>query len=186
MKKNLLNELNEMKYLFGYERGRVISEQKSMIEDFMDADPDVAEPETKPKTRPGTKPDTDREERPFTPGRPDRDPGRLPYEDPDTHPQGFEDDEVEFELEIPDRGREEVEYELELSDEPDVAEPEVKPDTDRDKRRRDREERPFTPGRPDRDPGRLPYEDPDTHPQGKRRGGGDLEDFVMKYLKNRG
>ena len=172
MKNNLLNALNEMKYLFGYERGRVISEQKSLVEDFMNVDPDVAEPETKPKTRPGTKPDTDREERPFTPGRPDRDPGRLPYEDPDTHPQGFEDEEVE--------------YELELSDEPDVAEPEVKPDTDRDKRRRDREEKPFTPGRPDRDPGRLPYEDPDTHPQGKRRGGGDLEDFVMKYLKNRG
>jgi hypothetical protein len=172
MKNNLLNELNEMKYLFGYERGRVISEQKSLVEDFMNVDPDVAEPETKPKTRPGTKPDTDREERPFTPGRPDRDPGRLPYEDPDTHPQGFEDEEVE--------------YELELSDEPDVAEPEVKPDTDRDKRRRDREEKPFTPGRPDRDPGRLPYEDPDTHPQGKRRGGGDLENFVMKYLKNRG
>lgn len=170
MKKNLLNELNEMKYLFGYERGRVISEQKSMIEDFMNVDPDVAEPETKPKTRPGTKPDTDREERPFTPGRPDRDPGRLPYEDPDTHPQGFEDDEVEYELEL---------------DEPDVAEPEVKPDTDRDKRRRDREERPFTPGRPDRDPRRLPYEAPDTHPQGERRGGGDLENFVMKYLKNR-
>jgi hypothetical protein len=107
MKKNLLNELNEMKYLFGYERGRVISEQKSLVEDFMDVDPDVAEPE-------------------------------------------------------------------------------VKPDTDRDKRRRDREEKPFTPGRPDRDPNRLPYEDPDTHPQGDRRGGGDLEDFVMKYLKNRG
>ena len=88
MKNNLLNELNEMKYLFGYERGRVISEQKSLVEDFMNVDPDVAEPETKPKTRPGTKPDTDREERPFTPGRPDRDPGRLPYEDPDTHPQG--------------------------------------------------------------------------------------------------
>lgn len=172
MKNNLLNELNEMKYLFGYERGRVISEQKSLVEDFMNVDPDVAEPETKPKTRPGTKPDTDREERPFTPGRPDRDPGRLPYEDPDTHPQGFEDEEVE--------------YELVLSNEPDVAEPEVKPDTDRDKRRRDREERPFTPGRPDRDPGRLPYEDPDTHPQGERRGGGDLENFVMKYLKNKG
>ena len=63
-------------------------EQNSINEDFMDVEPDVAEPETKPKTRPGTKPDTDREERPFTPGRPDRDPGRLPYEDPDTHPQG--------------------------------------------------------------------------------------------------
>ena len=171
MKKNLLNELNEMKYLFGYERGRVISEQKSLVEDFMDVDPDVAEPEVKPDTD-RDKRRRDREEKPFTPGRPDRDPNRLPYEDPDTHPQGFEDEEVE--------------YELELSDEPDVAEPEVKPDTDRDKRRRDREEKPFTPGRPNRDPGRLPYEDPDTHPQGDRRGGGDLEDFVMKYLKNRG
>jgi hypothetical protein len=170
MKKNLLNELNEMKYLFGYERGRVISEQKSLVEDFMDVDPDVAEPEVKPDTD-RDKRRRDREEKPFTPGRPDRDPNRLPYEDPDTHPQGFEDDEVE--------------YELELSDEPDVAEPEVKPDTDRDTRRRDREERPFTPGRPNRDPGRLPYEDPDTHPQGERRGGGDLEDFVMKYLRDR-
>ncbi len=159
MKKNLLNELNEMKYLFGYERGRVISEQKSLVEDFMDVEPDVAEPEVKPDTD-RDKRRRDREEKPFTPGRPDRDPNRLPYEDPDTHPQGFEDEEVE--------------YELELSDEPDVAEPEVKPDTDRDKRRRDREEKPFTPGRPNRDPGRLPYEDPDTHPQGDRRGGGDL------------
>jgi hypothetical protein len=54
----------------------------------MDSEPDVAEPETKPKTRPGTKPDTDREERPFTPGRPNRDPDFIPYENPDTHPQG--------------------------------------------------------------------------------------------------
>ena len=88
MRKNLLNEISEIKYLFGYERGRVISEQKSSMDDFMDVEPDVAEPETKPKTRPGTKPDTDREERPFTPGRPDRDPRHIPYEDPDTHPQG--------------------------------------------------------------------------------------------------
>jgi len=177
MRKNLLNEISEIKYLFGYERGRVISEQKSSMDDFMDVEPDVAEPETKPKTRPGTKPDTDREERPFTPGRPDRDPRHIPYEDPDTHPQGFDDDD-------------EIEYELELSDEPDVAEPETKPDIDRDRRRRDREERPFTPGRPDRDPRHIPYEDPDTHPQGRRRRGGrgqgdELEDFVMKYLKNR-
>jgi hypothetical protein len=172
MKNNLSKELNEMKYLFGYERGRVISEQKTLIEDFMDSEPDVAEPETKPKTRPGTKPDTDREERPFTPGRPNRDPSRLPYEDPDTHPQGFEDEEVE--------------YELELSDEPDVAEPEVKPDIDRDRKRRDREERPFTPGRPNRDPDFIPYENPDTHPQGRGRGSDDLESFVMKYLRNRG
>ena len=171
MDKKVKNELNEMKYLFSYQRGRVISEQKEipMEEDMMDTD--VAEPETKPKTRPGIKPDTDREERPFTPGRPDRDPSYIPYEDPDTHPQGFEDDEVE--------------YELELFDGPDVAEPEVKPDIDRDRKRRDREDRPFSPGRPNRDPDFIPYENPETHPQGRRRGSDELEDFVMKYLKNR-
>ena len=99
-------------------------------------------------------------------------PRHIPYEDPDTHPQGFEDDEIE--------------YELELSDEPDVAEPETKPKTrPGTKPDTDREERPFTPGRPDRDPRHIPYEDPDTHPQGRRRGSNDLEDFVMKYLKNR-
>ena len=40
MNKNVKNELNEMKYLFGYERGRVISEQKEvpMEEDMMDTD----------------------------------------------------------------------------------------------------------------------------------------------------
>ena len=176
MNKKVKNELNEMKYLFSYQRGRVISEQKSIVEDFMNADPDVAEPETKPKTRPGTKPDTDREERPFTPGRPDRDPSFIPYEDPDTHPQGLDDDNF---------GDDDFGYEIELSDEPDVAEPEVKPDIDRDRKRRDREDRPFSPGRPNRDPDFIPYENPETHPQGRRSGSDELEDFVMKYLKNR-
>lgn len=115
MEKNIKNEINEMKYLFGYQRGVVISEQKEVpmeedydedivgvvdnvdydedgdsfdIESLLNAEPGVAEPDTKPKTRPGTKPDTDREEKPFTPGRPNRDPGGLPYENPDTHPQG--------------------------------------------------------------------------------------------------
>lgn len=88
MKKNLLNELNQMKYLFGYEKGRVISEQKKRLkeddfeEDIIFADPDVMEPEVKPDT------DRDVEEKPYRPGRPDRDPSRLPYTDPDTHPQG--------------------------------------------------------------------------------------------------
>ena len=40
MKKNVVNELNEMKYLFGYERGRVISEQKEVPMEE-DADFDV-------------------------------------------------------------------------------------------------------------------------------------------------
>ena len=40
MKKNVVNELNEMKYLFGYKRGRVISEQKEVPME-KDADFDV-------------------------------------------------------------------------------------------------------------------------------------------------
>jgi hypothetical protein len=39
MKKNIVKELNEMKYLFGYERGRVISEQKEVpMEEDVDFD----------------------------------------------------------------------------------------------------------------------------------------------------
>ena len=40
MNKNIKNELNEMKYLFTYQRGVVISEQKEipMEEDMMDTD----------------------------------------------------------------------------------------------------------------------------------------------------
>lgn len=113
--KNLKQELNEMKFLFGYKPGKVISEQNIPemdmdveMDDVMFADPDVMEPEVRPDT------DRDVEERPSRPGRPDRDPSRLPYTDPDTHPQG----EVEYELEIDDEPRDEVEYELEIDDEP--------------------------------------------------------------------
>jgi hypothetical protein len=99
MKKDLRKELNEMKFLFGYKPGKVISEQHmpDMNElDIMMDSPDVAEPEVKPDT------DTEREtKRPFDPSRRERDPNRLPYEDPDTHPQGKYDD-MEYELEIDD------------------------------------------------------------------------------------
>jgi hypothetical protein len=116
--KNLRNELNEMKFLFGYKPGKVISEQNiPEMDDVMFAEPDVMEPEVKPDTDRGV------EERPSRPGRPDRDPSRLPYTDPDTHPQGrrrpsMDNDEVEYELEIDDEPRGEVEYELEIDDEP--------------------------------------------------------------------
>jgi hypothetical protein len=116
--KNLRNELNEMKFLFGYKPGKVISEQNiPEMDDVMFAEPDVMEPEVKPDT------DRDVEERPSRPGRPDRDPSRLPYTDPDTHPQGrrrpsMDNDEIEYELEIDDEPRGEVEYELEIDDEP--------------------------------------------------------------------
>jgi hypothetical protein len=99
MKKDLRKELNEMKFLFGYKPGKVISEQHMPDMDELDImmdSPDVAEPEVKPDT------DTEREtKRPFDPSRRERDPNRLPYEDPDTHPQGKYDD-MEYELEIDD------------------------------------------------------------------------------------
>ena len=183
MKKDLKLELQEMKYLFGYKKGRVISEQANLPEveeDITFADPDVMEPEVKPDTDRGV------EEKPYRPGRPDRDPSRLPYTDPDTHPQGESDDDIEYELEIDDFG------------------PEVAPAPTREKERtkeKERTEKPYRPGRPDRDPSRLPYTDPDTHPQGRGEHydtesepfeGGDefesnsaLEELVMKYLQNR-
>lgn len=120
MKKDLKKELLEMKFLFGYKAGKVISEQNipemdmevEMEDDILMADPDVMEPEVKPDT------DRDVEERPSRPGRPDRDPSRLPYTDPDTHPQGESDDEIGYELEIDDEPTDEFEYELEIDDEP--------------------------------------------------------------------
>lgn len=92
MKKDLRKELNEMKFLFGYKPGKVISEQHMPdMEDELDimiGGPDVAEPDVKPDT------DTEKEtKRPFDPSRRERDPNRLPYVDPDTHPQGRFDDE---------------------------------------------------------------------------------------------
>jgi hypothetical protein len=184
MKKNLLNELNQMKYLFGYQKGRVISEQDNMVDedDVMFADPDVMEPEVMPDT------DRDVEEKPYRPGRPDRDPSRLPYTDPDTHPQGEYDDEPVYELEIDDF---------------DFG-PEVAPAPTREKERtKEKEtEKPYNPNRRERDPGKLPYTDPDTHPQGrgehyddesepfegddlKMGSDNDLEDLVMKYLRSK-
>ena len=116
MKKNVINEISQMKFLFGYRPGKVLSEQNlpteegydmyeglgmetdmyEMDDDIVMVEPDVMEPEVKPDT------DRDVEERPSRPGRPDRDPSRLPYTDPDTHPQGSDEDEIEYELEIDD------------------------------------------------------------------------------------
>jgi hypothetical protein len=101
MKKNLKEELNEMKFLFGYKPGRVISEQdmpKDMAEDMdvmddeldlMDDEVTFAEPEVAPApTREREKTRETEKEKPFDPARRERDPSRLPYTDPDTHPQG--------------------------------------------------------------------------------------------------
>ena len=162
--KNLRNELNEMKFLFGYKPGKVISEQNMPeMDDVMFAEPDVMEPEVKPDTDRGV------EERPSRPGRPDRDPSRLPYTDPDTHPQGrrrpsMDNDEIEYELEIDDQPRGEVEYELEIDDEP--------------------RRRPMMSGMrgTHRDEVNEPFvDDVDSEYENS-----DLADLVKKYLSNRG
>ena len=120
MKKNVINEINQMKFLFGYKAGKVLSEQELpemedlmvddemedlMVDDEMsdfDFGPEVAPTPTRERTK-----EKEETEKPYRPGRPDRDPNRLPYTDPDTHPQGrrrpsMDRDEVEYELEIDD------------------------------------------------------------------------------------
>jgi hypothetical protein len=88
--KNLKHELQEMKFLFGYERGRVLSEQKNIPMDkkemdMMFSDTEVMEPEVAPDVaEPEVKPDTDR----GTKRRRTFDPSRLPHPNPDTHPEG--------------------------------------------------------------------------------------------------
>jgi len=164
---NLKQELNEMKFLFGYKPGKVISEQNipnmdEDMDDVMFADPDVMEPEVKPDT------DRDVEERPSRPGRPDRDPSRLPYTDPDTHPQGrrrpsMDHDEIEYELEIDNRPRDEVEYELEIDDEPMI--PKI---AGMRRTNRDEVSEPFV-------------DDVDSEYENS-----DLADLVKKYLSKRG
>jgi hypothetical protein len=135
MNKNVLNEISQMKFLFGYKPGKVLSEQESVEEVYMDEDsdfmdfediemmpsPDVAEPDVKPDV---DRPDTDRPSRP-RPSRPDYDPAHIPNPNPDTHPQGSEEDEVSYELELDDMpvknpmGRmRDIDIDMELDDMP--------------------------------------------------------------------
>jgi hypothetical protein len=98
MKTNLLNEINEMKFLFGYKPGKVMSEQKKIknIYEDMDMDiemnePDVLEPDVKPKTRPRPEtPDTDPFPNPFDPER-----GKEFNPLPDAEPQGRRRDRID-------------------------------------------------------------------------------------------
>jgi hypothetical protein len=170
MKKNLLNEINEMKRLFGHKRGVVISEQPEIMEPDTDT-------ETKPRTRPG-KPDTDPFPNPFNP---DRAKEFNPL--PDLEPQGEYDDVVDFDM-----------------NEPDVMEPdtetETKPRTRPGRPDSDPFPNPFNPDRakefnplPDLEPqGRMgddenePFiNDVDTDYSESR----SLEDLVAKYLNRR-
>ena len=98
MKKNLLNELSQMKFMFDYKPGKIISEQNFIneedidfpeledidVEDVVMTDPDVMEPDVKPRTRPRPEtPDTDPFPNPFDPDR-SREFDPLP----DAEPQG--------------------------------------------------------------------------------------------------
>ena len=115
MKKNVINEISQMKFLFGYKPGRVLSEQELpemedlmvddemsdiMVDDEMsdfDFGPEVAPTPTRERER--TK-EREKTEKPFRPSRPSRNPDELPGYNP--HPQGSEEDEIEYELEIDD------------------------------------------------------------------------------------
>lgn len=109
MKKDLKNELQEMKFLFGYKPGRVISEQdmsKMEIDSEMDdeydvdfAGPDVAPAPSREKERERTAPDTDPFPNPFDPER-SKEINPLP----DLQPQGkdrFSDDDDDDDINEP-------------------------------------------------------------------------------------
>ena len=129
MKKELLNELNQMKYLFGYKPGRVISEQEINEAEMEMSDVEFDFPEVAPapeKEKEKTR-ERETEERPKRRGLPSRNPGRLPYEDPDTHPQGRGDEEIEYELELDepemdvDMDEPEMDVDMEVEDEPMIS-----------------------------------------------------------------
>jgi hypothetical protein len=125
MKKALLNELNQMKYLFGYKPGRVISEQEINEAQMEMSDvefdfPEVAPAPDKEKTK-----EKETEERPKRRGLPSRNPDDLPNVDP--HPQGRGDEEIEYELELDepemefDMDEPEMDVDMEVEDEPMIS-----------------------------------------------------------------
>jgi hypothetical protein len=69
-KKLIIEDIQRMKYMFGYKPGKVISEQETNeFEDFEFGDTDVAEPEVKPDVDTPTKPDVHPQDDPLRPGR---------------------------------------------------------------------------------------------------------------------
>jgi len=115
MNKNVINEISQMKFMFGYKPGKVLSEQDLpmeedflemddvMVDDFEDIDlgPEVAPAPTRERER--TREREKEEEKTIRPSRPNRNPDELPGYNP--HPQGSDEDEIEYELEIDDMPR---------------------------------------------------------------------------------
>lgn len=164
--KNLNRELQEIKFLFGYERGRVISEQANLPMDekemdMMFSDTEVMEPEIAPDIAPDiatpeVNPEETKRERTFNPSR-------LPHPYPDTHPQGRKKDKIKNELELDYTHPQEVEYELELDD----------------KHFGDGNEKMFTAKMKDDEKGGDPFtQDVDTDTD-------SLEAMVRKYLRSK-
>jgi hypothetical protein len=164
MKKNLINEINEMKRLFGHQRGVVISEQ-----------PEIMEPDTETDKKRKGSPNTDPFPNPFDPDR-SREFNPLP----DLEPQGYE--EEEFFMSEPDVMEPDTETETRPRTRP--GKPDSDPFPNPFDPDRSREFNPL----PDLEPqGKLddenePFiEDVDTDYSESR----NLEDLVAKYLRRR-
>ncbi len=164
MKKNLINEINEMKRLFGHQRGVVISEQ-----------PEIMEPDTETEKKRKGSPNTDPFPNPFDPDR-SREFNPLP----DLEPQGYE--EEEFFMSEPDVMEPDTETETRPRTRP--GKPDSDPFPNPFDPDRSREFNPL----PDLEPqGKLddenePFiEDVDTDYSESR----NLEDLVAKYLRKR-
>ena len=164
MKKNLINEINEMKRLFGHQRGVVISEQ-----------PEIMEPDTETEKKRKGSPNTDPFPNPFDPDR-SREFNPLP----DLEPQGYE--EEEFFMSEPDVMEPDTETETRPRTRP--GKPDSDPFPNPFDPDRSREFNPL----PDLEPqGKLddenePFiEDVDTDYSESR----NLEDLVAKYLRRR-
>ena len=97
MSNKIKQELNEMKYLFGYERGRVISEQNTPIDEYetegdievLDFDPEFAGREVETPVRP----DVDTPTKPSKPGTPYR-----PKPGPKKNPKAGTDDMMDVDM----------------------------------------------------------------------------------------
>jgi hypothetical protein len=164
MKKNLINEINEMKRLFGHQRGVVISEQ-----------PEIMEPDTETEKKRKGSPNTDPFPNPFDPDR-SREFNPLP----DLEPQGYEEEEI-F-MSEPDVMEPDTETETRPRTRP--GKPDSDPFPNPFDPDRSREFNPL----PDLEPqGKLddenePFiEDVDTDYSESR----NLEDLVAKYLRKR-
>lgn len=156
MEKNLINELNQMKFLFGYKAGKVMSEQHKIEDQYEGvemAEQDVAEPEIEIDVDPDTDRGTRTRPNPFDPSR-EFDPF------PDLEPQGKKNRDIEM-------------------GEPGVAEPEIDIDIDTDRDTRTRPN-PFDPSR-DFDP----FPDLEPQGKMEDEESRDLDTLVMKYLNSR-